>query len=34
MDATGNDDGTNWCKAATAMSSGDFGTPGTANDCQ
>ena len=27
-----NDNGTNWCYALTAQPSGDFGTPGTAND--
>ena len=30
-----NDDPANWCRAATAMPNGDFGTPGAPNDpCQ
>ena len=28
-----NNDGTNWCEAATPYGDGDFGTPGAANDC-
>lgn len=31
-DATSNDDGANWCQATTMLSSGDYGTPGAAND--
>ena len=35
LDATANDDGTNWCKSSTELDSGDYGTPGAANDsCQ
>ncbi|MEC7988269.1 MAG: lamin tail domain-containing protein, partial [Myxococcota bacterium] len=29
---TANDDGNNWCASTTDMGSGDFGTPGSAND--
>ena len=28
-----NNDPNNWCEASTAYGAGDFGTPGTANDC-
>ncbi len=31
LDATANDDGTNWCEATTSYN-GDLGTPGAAND--
>jgi hypothetical protein len=31
LDATGNDDGGNWCEADTAYTSGDLGTPGAPN---
>ncbi len=35
LDHTSNDDGASWCTASTALPSGDFGTPGAANDaCQ
>ena len=29
---TANDDGSNWCQAFTQLDSGDYGTPGAAND--
>jgi hypothetical protein len=32
QDATSNDDGANWCLAASTFGAGDLGTPGTAND--
>lgn len=33
--AADNDSGANWCNASSALTSGDFGTPGAANDaCQ
>ena len=32
LDATDNDDGANWCEATTVFGSGDYGTPGSAND--
>ncbi len=32
LNATANDDGTNWCLSITAFGDGDKGTPGTAND--
>ena len=32
LDADANDDEVNWCRAATAMPNGDFGTPGERND--
>ena len=32
LDAGANDDAANWCRAATAMPNGDFGTPGQVND--
>ena len=33
LDATSNDDGSNWCNASSEIvASGDLGTPGTAND--
>jgi len=31
LDATSNDDGSNWCLSSSTYGSGDFGTPGTAN---
>ncbi len=31
-DASSNDTGSNWCEATSAMSGGDLGTPGAAND--
>ncbi|MEA2002180.1 MAG: ExeM/NucH family extracellular endonuclease [Actinomycetota bacterium] len=31
--ANDNNDGTNWCTAATPYGAGDLGTPGAANDC-
>ena len=33
LDATQNDDGSNWCMSADSFGSGDFGTPGAANTC-
>ena len=32
LDATSNDDGANWCESTSALSTGDLGTPGAAND--
>ncbi len=32
LDATDNDDGNNWCEASSTFGSGDYGTPGSAND--
>lgn len=32
ISASDNDTGSNWCAASSAMSSGDLGTPGAAND--
>lgn len=32
VDAAANDDAGNWCRAATQMPNGDFGTPGREND--
>ena len=32
LDATANDDGSNWCLATTPYGDGDLGTPGAAND--
>ena len=32
VDAAANDDASNWCRAATQMPNGDFGTPGREND--
>ena len=35
LDADANNDAGNWCRATTALPSGDFGTPGAVNDpCQ
>ena len=32
LDSTANDNPANWCRAATSMPNGDFGTPGQKND--
>ncbi len=32
LDADGNDNPANWCRASSAMDNGDFGTPGEEND--